>query len=62
MPGEGVFERTGCRIPQPDGTIIAPTCDSVSIGTKRYASDATRMPGEQGNLLIRLHIINPNTN
>ena len=46
----------------PDGIVPEPTCECASIGTERYGFDGTRMPGEQGDLLMGRRIVEPNTN
>ena len=37
---------TRVDIPETSGVVITPSCQRVAIGTKRYASEPMRMPGD----------------
>ena len=66
MPGEGAYGFPRLHIPELDITIrrkdvglITPTCESVSIGTERYAINRPRMPGEGAYVFPRLRVPEP---
>ena len=57
MPDECCFQVPPCsNVPQTDGTVLTRACDCLSIGTKRYAIDITRMPRECFQLLPYVNI------
>ena len=47
FPGKGAYERPCVGIPQPEGLIPTPTCDSlIHPGLNDHAMDIIRMAGE----------------
>ena len=61
MTGERRLMFTRHRIPHPHRFVQTPTENRLSIPAEHHASDVSRMPTEQGNISIRLRIIEPDT-